>query len=126
MILIEKKEVKMSKKMKKSFYVGPDLFKRWEDFHQSKQDHSVSGAAAMVLWLSLEDMPGLREQLRKLGQGPITAAVIRKVKESLFEEVVTRVIHTKLDQQIADRKTEFLLQLMQAKGQSSQDKEASG
>jgi hypothetical protein len=116
----------MAKQIKKGINISPELNKRFDEMHPSKKDMSVSGAAAILLWIALEDMPGLREQLRKLGQGPVTAAVIRKVKESLFEEVVTRVIHTKLDQQIADRKTEFLLQLMQAKGQSSQDKEANG
>jgi len=119
-ILIEKKEVKMSKKMKKSFYVGPDLFKRWEDFHQSKQDHSVSGAAAMVLWLSLEDMPGLREQLRKIGQGPITAATLRKARELIQDEMVTQTILEEI-KNLGPEKAEFLRLLKQAKEQAGKE-----
>jgi hypothetical protein len=106
----------MTGKKKKSFYIDEDLCKKWDNFHQSKQDYSVSAAAAMVLWLSLEDMPGLREQLRKIGQGPITAATLRKARELIQDEMVTQTILEEI-KDLGPEKTEFLRLLKQAKEQ---------
>lgn len=52
-------EEKMAKQIKKGINISPELNKRFDEMHPSKKDMSVSGAAAILLWLALEDYPGL-------------------------------------------------------------------
>lgn len=110
----------MAEQVKKSFNVPSELNRRWDDMHPSKKDHSVSGTAAILLWLALEDYPGLREQLRKLGQGSINAATIRKVKEILVKEVFERAILEEIEQS-GYGKMEFWRLLKQANEQISDE-----
>ena len=117
-------EEKMTDMIKKSFNIPVDLNKRWDEMHPSKKDMSVSGAAAILLWLALEDYPGLREKLRSMGQGPITAATIRKVNEMVRSAVLKQAILDRLEQ-YGESKEEIFLKLVQSGDQLFGDKKES-
>jgi len=115
---------KMAKQIKKGINISPELNKRFDEMHPSKKDMSVSGAAAIILWLALEDYPGLREKLRSMGQGPITAATIRKVNEMVRSAVLKQAILDRLEQ-YGESKEEIFLKLVQSGDQLFGDKKES-
>jgi hypothetical protein len=118
-------EEKMADQIKKAFNIPADLNSRWDAMHPSKKDHSVSGTAAILLWLALEDYPGLREQLRRMGQGTINAATIKKAKELLIHSILDQAIMAEIEK-LGPEKMEFLRLLKQAAEQSSDDKGKNG
>jgi hypothetical protein len=116
----------MTDQIKKSFNIPADLNRRWDDMHPSRKDHSVSGTAAILLWLTLEDYPGLREQLRKLGQGPINAGTIKKAKEALVYTLLLRAIQERVQERYGNSAEEILSKLVQSGDQLFGDKKENG